>query len=117
MTTGSLASTDQHRRCGYCDRPITVQAANPRKRYCSPRCRVADWHRRNDRPLAGPSEPGAVPEQAYAANAVPTAVPDHETASSCRCPHCGQPVTAITLLVPPAAAQVTIPTTGQTRHG
>jgi len=35
--------------CATCGRPITITRRNPNRRYCSPRCRVADWHARNDR--------------------------------------------------------------------
>lgn len=104
--------TGEPRSCLNCGRPITVSTRNPRKRFCSPRCRVADWHRRHDRPAGDTTGLSAIPEQAYAANAVPNGVP-----ASTRCPHCGQAVTAITLLVPPAAAHVTTPTAAAARHG
>jgi hypothetical protein len=42
--------THTERTCATCAAPITVTTRNPNRRYCSARCRVADWHRRNDRP-------------------------------------------------------------------
>ncbi len=35
------------RHCVTCGSPITVTTRNPNRRFCSPRCRVADWHARN----------------------------------------------------------------------
>jgi endogenous inhibitor of DNA gyrase (YacG/DUF329 family) len=35
------------RFCAHCGIPITVSTRNPDRRYCSPRCRTADWHARN----------------------------------------------------------------------
>ena len=115
---GARPMTGQ-RSCAGCGRPIEVPANNPHKRYCSPRCRVADWHHHHDRPPdpadgqprpAGADVPNAVP----ASNAVPNAVPVPNAAAAGptpRCPHCRQPVTVLNLLVPPAAAHVTVPGT------
>jgi hypothetical protein len=38
------------RACVTCGQLITVTTRNPNRRFCSPRCRVADWHARHDRP-------------------------------------------------------------------
>ncbi len=118
--TGQISG---QRCCAGCGRPIEVPANNPHKRYCSPRCRVADWHHHH-RPTRAPAEDQPPPVGAEAANAVPTrnavanlvppdpgpaAAPAQTTAP--RCPHCRQPVNILTLLVPPAAAHVTIPLT------
>ena len=112
------------RACATCGTRFRVPANNPHRRYCSPRCRVADWHRRHDRPAA--TAPGAPPPAgAEAGNAgargvpppdgVANAAPPSNTApGTARCPHCGHPVTVINLLVPPAAAHVSPP---QARHG
>jgi len=77
----------------------------PRRRYCSDRCRKTAWQRRRNTNQHQPSS--AVPPP----NDV-TAVTDAVSARSqphARCPHCARPVAVITLLVAPAAAQVTTP--------
>ena len=90
-----------------------VPASVPAKRFCSPRCRVADWHRRNDRrnPASADelldlsADPNAAPQPPYAANTVPNGVP-----ATGQCPHCGRPIAVVNLLLTPAAAHVTTPT-------
>lgn len=107
MTT-TPAQPDRDRACVNCGRPLHIPARAPHKRYCSPRCRVADWHRRNDRPATHQTErpaPNTVPEPRNAVNAVPAAA-----TGSGRCPHCHQPVAVISVLVTPAAAHVPVPT-------
>jgi endogenous inhibitor of DNA gyrase (YacG/DUF329 family) len=37
------------RDCAHCGTPITITTRNPNRRYCSPRCRGADWDARNRR--------------------------------------------------------------------
>jgi endogenous inhibitor of DNA gyrase (YacG/DUF329 family) len=116
-TTPASVDRDGDRCCLNCGRRLHIPAQVPGKRFCSPRCRVADWHRRNDRRAEDPNQPeqadaNAVPEPRYAANAVPSAsnaVPG-TTAATGRCPHCGQPVAVISVLVTPAAAHVPVPT-------
>ena len=76
------------RPCATCGRPFPLLANNPRKRYCTPRCRVADWHFRNDRLGRRPAAPPPV-----------TAV---ETGND-------NPVAVISLLVAPAAAHIATP--------
>lgn len=106
-----MTATIATRCCAACGRPYTVPANNPRKRYCSSRCRVADWHHRRNRAHPPSEQAGSAAE----ANAV-TNVPDlngvgNDAPPSSRCPHCHQPVAVITLLVTPAAARVPVPTT------
>lgn len=112
-TPAPAASPPGDRRCLNCGRRIHIPAQVPGKRFCSPRCRVADWHRRNDRPSpadrAEQPDPNAVPEPAYAANPVP-GVGSAAAASTGRCPHCGQPVAVVSVLISPAAAHVPVPT-------
>lgn len=99
------------RSCATCGRPFPVPANNPRKRYCTPRCRVADWHHRHDR--TGGRQPVTSPNGTAdgAGNAVPNAVPAGNGVPNAvaRCPHCAQPVAVISLLVAPAAVQVRVP--------
>jgi hypothetical protein len=88
---------------------------------CSPRCRVADWHRHHDRPqpstmdLTGEDVPDRVPD-APDHHAVPTyhtpgnRVPNQYVANGDqRCPHCRAPIAIIAVLVPPTAAHVRTP--------
>jgi endogenous inhibitor of DNA gyrase (YacG/DUF329 family) len=105
MTTPAPAEPADDRHCTNCGRRLHVPARAPGKRFCSPRCRVADWHRRNDR-RNKEAEPPAniVPEPGSAVNAVPAAAP-----ATSRCPHCGQRVAVISVLVTPAAAHVPVP--------
>lgn len=106
------------RSCATCGLPIQISPRHPNRRYCSPRCRVADWQARNDRPHLPTNEndvPNAVPPGNAATDAVPAgddAVPAQHT-STC-CPHCGRELTVLTWLLPPAAAHVTTP---QVPHG
>lgn len=114
--------TASTRSCVTCTAPITISRRNPNRRYCSPRCRVADWHRRHDRPHpdnAVPEHTNAVPNAV--ANVVPTpattyiaptnGVPDTSNTANGeqRCPHCRQPIAIIAVLVPPTAAHVRTP--------
>ena len=93
------------RECAVCGRPFTVPANNPHRRYCTPRCRVADWRHRHHPDTEGHHDAASddvtravpPPNGENAANAVP------------HCPHCGRPVAVVTLLLPPTAAHVPIP--------
>jgi endogenous inhibitor of DNA gyrase (YacG/DUF329 family) len=78
-----------------------VPANNPAKRFCSPRCRVADWHRRHDRAVEDAAIPSGV------TNAVPAGGGGRNGVA--RCPHCARPIAVINLLVAPAAAHVATP--------
>lgn len=109
------------RRCVNCGRGLHIPARVPGKRFCSPRCRVADWHRRNDRrnddqpnqpdQVDRTEEPGtnAVGGPTYGANAVPGAAAPTRDPGSGRCPHCHQPVAVVSVLLTPAAAHVSVP--------
>lgn len=95
------------RDCALCGRAFPVPANNPHRRYCTPRCRVADWRHRHQ-PAPGSDHDN--PPAAAVPNAVPNAVPTPDAANADpRCPHCGQAVAVVTLLVPAAAAHVRTP--------
>jgi endogenous inhibitor of DNA gyrase (YacG/DUF329 family) len=95
----------QLRDCVTCGAQFIVPARNPHKRFCSPRCRVADWHARNDRAR---DIPNAVPHDVPDQNAVPN--PNAAPANNAqRCPHCHQPLAVIVIVVPPTAAHVRTP--------
>jgi hypothetical protein len=97
-------------RCITCGQPFTIPANNPHRRFCSPRCRVADWHARHDRPRRPPANgvPNAVPPanhgpDAPRSNGVPAANGIQ------RCPHCKQEIAVISVVVPATAAHVRTP--------
>lgn len=98
------------RTCATCGRPITVTTRNPNRRYCSPHCRVADWHARNDRASTAadavhdvPNDTNAVPDDVPPVNAVPAANAVQ------RCPHCRGELAIIAVVIPPTAAHVRTP--------
>lgn len=101
------------RTCANCKHPFMISTKNPRRRFCSPRCRVADWHARNDH--ARTHEPtndvhapaNAVPNGEPHLNAVPNGV--HTVNGVQRCPHCHHDLAVIAVIVPPAAAEVRLP--------
>jgi endogenous inhibitor of DNA gyrase (YacG/DUF329 family) len=104
--------------CVTCTTAITVTARNPTKRYCSPRCRVADWHRHHDRPASSTMDNDGRPHALESGEAVPdpgtaftNAVPYGANAANGeqRCPHCRVPIAVIAILVPPTAAHVRTP--------
>jgi endogenous inhibitor of DNA gyrase (YacG/DUF329 family) len=104
---------DATRACTNCGQPFTITTKNPRRRFCSPRCRVADWHARNDHTRTNERTndvhppANAVPNGEPRPNAIPNAV---QTANGVqRCPHCHHELAVIAVLVPPAAAQVGLP--------
>jgi endogenous inhibitor of DNA gyrase (YacG/DUF329 family) len=106
--------------CTTCSAPITITNRHPHKRYCSPRCRVSDWHRHHDRPhlstldTQGRDVPDPVPH-ATAYHHAPDRVPNHDAPTGYvangdqRCPHCHAPIAIIAVLVPPTAAHVRTP--------
>lgn len=101
-----MMPTIGERDCANCGRAFTVAANNPHRRFCSPRCRVADWHARHDRPhqpkddvLESNAAANVVPGQ----NAVPAANGVH------RCPHCHHQLAVIAVVVPAAAAHIGVP--------
>jgi len=81
--------------CVTCGSPITVTTRNPNRRFCSPRCRVADWHAHHRRNVvrARSDVPNAVP----AANGVT------------KCPHCRHDLAVIAVVIPADAAHVSTP--------
>jgi len=102
--------------CPVCGQTFTSQHYQPRRRYCSERCRKAAWRRRHPgrrrrRPDTVPPPGAARPDTVSPALARPDGVLDAVAARepAARCPHCARPVAVITLLVAPAAAQVPIP--------
>lgn len=120
--------------CAHCSRPITITSRNPNRRYCSPRCRVADWHARHDRTHLAVLDDvtNHVPDDVTndvpttaAANDVADLVPDTADTQASngfpalnavpaangdqRCPHCRQPLAVISVLVPAAAAHIPTP--------
>jgi endogenous inhibitor of DNA gyrase (YacG/DUF329 family) len=99
------------RACVTCGQPITVTTRNPNRRFCSPRCRVADWHARHDRP---PRTRNAVPHTSNAAaNPVPTDFPPTNGVPAAngvqRCPHCHHELAVIAVIVPTTAAHIRTP--------
>jgi endogenous inhibitor of DNA gyrase (YacG/DUF329 family) len=89
------------RDCVTCGTTFTVPANNPHRRFCSPRCRVAAWHARNN-----PDTTDDATNDVPPVNAVPAANGVH------RCPHCQHELAVISVLVPAAAAHVRIPPAG-----
>jgi hypothetical protein len=93
--------------CLTCGRPFPIPANNPHRRFCSPRCRVADWHSRHDRArrpraeatLGAPDVGHDVP--------TPNGVPARNDVQ--RCPHCRAPLAVIVVVVSPTAAHVRTP--------
>jgi predicted nucleic acid-binding Zn ribbon protein len=110
------------RPCVGCGRPIAVTTRNPNRRFCSSRCRIADWHARNDRPTdAVPNAvTNAVPNTVPAANDAPNAVgPQANNVSTTngvaaangvqRCPNCHHELAIIAVVVPANAAHIRTP--------
>lgn len=102
------------RPCVGCGLPIAVTTRNPNRRFCSARCRVADWHARNDRPANG------VPNDVLPADVVPNVVPSHADAVPTangvpaangvqRCPNCHHELAVIAVVVPANAAHIRTP--------
>jgi endogenous inhibitor of DNA gyrase (YacG/DUF329 family) len=106
--------TTTERPCVGCGLPIAVTTRNPNRRFCSPRCRIADWHARNDRPadavpnaVADPDAvPNAVPAQANAVH-TPNGVPAANGVQ--RCPNCHHELAIIAVVVPAKAAHIRTP--------
>jgi endogenous inhibitor of DNA gyrase (YacG/DUF329 family) len=91
--------------CVHCSQPITVTSRNPNKRFCSPRCRVADWHARQCNNPAG--DPATDAASNDVTNDVRNGVPAANGAQ--HCPHYRQPLAVISVLVPAAAAHIPTP--------
>lgn len=103
------------RACVTCGQLITVTTRNPNRRFCSPRCRVADWHARHDRP---PRTSNPVPcHVPHTSNAVTNPVPPDPSPATVlrpangtqRCPHCHHELAVIAVIVPPTATHVRAP--------
>lgn len=114
--------TAEQRACPRCGQAFTWTPAAPRQKYCRNSCRSA-YNRNPARYAAGPVPPGsttttrrtATPGGTTTAMRTPPAggtAPGDAITTARPCPHCGQPVTAVTWIVPPAAATVTTPLTG-----
>lgn len=103
-----MNAPEQPATCITCGQPFTIPPNNPRKRYCSPRCRVADWHTRNDRRQhINTTENDTVPNAVQPPNAVPNGV---QTINGVQhCPHCHGQLAVIAVLVPPTAAHIPTP--------
>jgi endogenous inhibitor of DNA gyrase (YacG/DUF329 family) len=108
--------------CPVCRAPWTPHPSHPNRRYCSPRCKALGWRRRakglpengERTPTNGVSTPTngtTTPTNGVAngANAVNAVANGESTRAVQTCPHCRQPISLITLIVPPAAAHVTVP--------
>lgn len=113
------------RACATCADPITVTTRNPNRRFCSPRCRVADWHARNRAArdtiantantanTANDVHNNGVANDVRNGDGVHNGVHNGDGVASPKtmtlCPHCQKPVTVLTWLLPPAAAHVATP--------
>jgi endogenous inhibitor of DNA gyrase (YacG/DUF329 family) len=97
------------RNCLTCGTPITVTTRNPNRRYCSPRCRSADWHARNRATTNGVANQVAN-DVAHAVH-TRTDVPDAVRAANgvTRCPHCRHELAVIAVVIPADAAHVPTP--------
>jgi endogenous inhibitor of DNA gyrase (YacG/DUF329 family) len=106
-----MMPTIGERACITCGQPFPIPANNPHRRFCSPRCRVADWHARHDQQPSRHANavPNAVADPNHAADDLPraNAVPTADGVQ--RCPHCHAPLAVIAVVVPPTAAHVRIP--------
>ena len=89
------------RDCITCETTFTVPNNNPHRRFCSPRCRVADWHARH--PRLDDNNDREVRNDVQPANAVPAANGVH------RCPYCHHELAIISVVVPAGAAHVRLP--------
>jgi endogenous inhibitor of DNA gyrase (YacG/DUF329 family) len=85
--------------CVTCGSPITVTTRNPNRRFCSPRCRVADWHAHHRR--------NVVADAVRARSDVPNAVPAANGVT--KCPHCRHDLAVIAVVIPAGAAHVSTP--------
>jgi endogenous inhibitor of DNA gyrase (YacG/DUF329 family) len=97
------------RDCVTCGTPITVTTRNPNRRYCSARCRSADWHTRNRATNAVAN--GANAARDDVANDVAAQFTNrvHAANGVARCPHCHHELAVIAVVIPADAAHVHIP--------
>ena len=86
--------TNEPRNCPICWTSFTPNRTQPNKHtYCSPRCRAEAGRRRQDQQPTPATDIRPEP--------TPTITRD--------CPHCGEPITIVTLLTTPHAARPSIP--------
>lgn len=113
-------TTAQRRACPRCGQAFTWTTSAPRQKFCGNNCRSA-YNRDPARYAAGPIPPGGTVPGKGTVTTGGTATTDGtmpgDGITAVRpCPHCGKPVTAITWIVPPAAATVTTPLPAATRR-
>ena len=108
--------TTTERPCITCGQSITITTRNPTRRFCSPRCRVADWHARHDRSSLGHAVPNDVPAADAVPNGVAAQVHTVPTTNAVpaangvqRCPHCHHELAVIAVVVPAKAAHIATP--------
>jgi endogenous inhibitor of DNA gyrase (YacG/DUF329 family) len=102
----------EQRPCPRCGKTFTWTTSAPRQKFCGNTCRAA-YNRSPARFAAGPIPPG---RRTPASGTTPPggtitasgATPGDGITAVRPCPHCGKPVTAVTWIVPPAAAAVTV---------
>jgi endogenous inhibitor of DNA gyrase (YacG/DUF329 family) len=92
--------------CVTCGSPITVTTRNPNRRFCSPRCRVADWHAHHRRNVAA-NDANDVADAVRTRSDVPNAVPAANGVT--KCPHCRHELAVIAVVIPADAAHVSTP--------
>lgn len=105
------------RACATCGQLFHTDPRTPSRRYCTPRCRAADWRHRHS--MNSPNAANAVNDVrnvAGGSNDVTNAANRGGRAGHALgcCPHCQMPIAVLTLLIPPAAAHVNPP---QAAHG
>lgn len=94
------------RTCVTCGSPITVTTRNPNRRFCSPRCRVADWHAHHRRNVVA-NDANDVADAVRTRSDVPNAVPAANGVT--KCPHCRHELAVIAVVIPADAAHVQTP--------
>jgi endogenous inhibitor of DNA gyrase (YacG/DUF329 family) len=96
------------RNCLTCGTAITVTTRNPNRRYCSQRCRSADWHARNRRAhTAVANDANHVADVVQIRSDVGDAVRPANGVT--RCPHCRHELAVIAVVIPADAAHVQTP--------
>jgi DNA replication protein DnaC/endogenous inhibitor of DNA gyrase (YacG/DUF329 family) len=94
------------RTCVACGSPITVTTRNPNRRFCSPRCRAAEWHARNrTNDVVNGANDAA--DAVHTPDAVHNAV--RAANGTTRCPHCRHELAVIAVVIPADAAHVQTP--------
>ena len=87
------------RTCATCGSRITVTTRNPNRRFCSSRCRVADWHAHHRR--------NVVANAVHTCSEVPKAVPAANGVT--KWPHCRHDLAVVAVVIPADAARVSTP--------